>query len=255
MISGFSHEFPNLASVSFFYETQMLMQWDGEEDFPDGHFDSGEVWDGKLYCANSNWPQWPMASSVEVFDTATMEHITTHSFGINYGSFTWLSWNPMDESWYGAFANYDRYQDGAMDSYGKGYNTQIIRMDINFGFIEFFEIPHEVRETFEIMSNSGGSWGPDGYLYLAGHDLPQVYVTEKPKIGHILHLVAVVDVPDIAGQGIAWDCSHDEPILWGIYRPDKTVIKTRMPTKDEIEAVARPQKVGTVHHDVADFST
>lgn len=116
-----------------------------------------------------------------------------------------------------------------------------------------YEIPANVRETFEIMSNSGGSWGPGGYLYITGHDLPQAYVMELPKIGHIMHLVAVVDVPDIAGQGIAWDHWACTPTLVGIYRPDKTVIVTEMPTEDEIMAVARPQRTGTVHDNVADF--
>ena len=42
--------------------------------------------------------------------------------------------------------------------------------------------------------------------------------------------MAVVDVPDIAGQGIAWDRTAEVPTLYGIYRPDKTVIVTQMPT-------------------------
>jgi hypothetical protein len=233
---------------------ELLMQWDGEEDFPNGHFDSGEIQNGLLYCSQANWPQWPMASSVEIFNADDMTHNSSHSFGIMMGSFTWLSFNSADDSWWGTFANYDRYQKGAMDSYGKKYNTQVARMHKDtFEIVEAFQLPDEVLGTFEIMSNSGGSWGPDGYLYLAGHDLPQVYVMEKPLIGHTLHLVAVIDVPDIAGQGIAWDRWADEPTLIGIYRPNKQVIVTRMPTKAEIEAVARPQRAGVVHTSVSDF--
>ncbi|KAL7561709.1 hypothetical protein ACA910_016470 [Epithemia clementina (nom. ined.)] len=44
------------------------------------------------------------------------------------------------------------------------------------------------------------------------------------------------------------------PTLYGIYRPNKTVIVTAMPTKDEILAVARPQKKGTVHEYLSEFS-
>lgn len=184
-----------------------------------------------------------------------MEHVSTHSFGIGLGSFTWLSFNPAENSWYGTFANYDRYQSGAMESYGKKFNTQVARLDADtYEVLELFQIPDEVLGTFEIMSNSGGSWGPDGYLYLAGHDLPQVYVMEKPVVGSVLHLVAVIDVPDIAGQGIAWDRWAEEPTLIGIYRPNKQVIVTRMPTKAEIEAVARPQSAGFVHTLVTEFS-
>lgn len=50
--------------------------------------------DDKLYASASNWPQWPMASSIEVFNADTLKHLATHSFGIQLGSFTWLDrWN------------------------------------------------------------------------------------------------------------------------------------------------------------------
>ena len=31
------------------------------------------------------------------------------------------------------------------------------------------------------MSNSGGSWGPDGFLYLTGHDPAEIYKMRLPK--------------------------------------------------------------------------
>lgn len=82
---------------------ELIAQWDGTDDFEEGHFDSGVVVKDKLYVAQANWPQWPMASSVEVFDTETMEHIATHSFGIQVGSFTWL--DRHKGYWWGGFAN------------------------------------------------------------------------------------------------------------------------------------------------------
>lgn len=78
---------------------------------------------------------------------------------------------------------------------------------------------------------------------------------EKPCMGHILHHVATVDVPDIAGQGIAWDHFAEDPTLYGIYRPDKTVIVTAMPDSIAIAGVAASQSCGTVHTNMADFST
>ncbi|MBW7884587.1 MAG: hypothetical protein H3C34_18490 [Caldilineaceae bacterium] len=90
---------------------EALLQWDGVTgDGPIIHLDSGVVVDGKLYAAHSNYPVWPMTSSVEVWDTETMEHIDTYSFGIQVGSFTWL--DRYDGYWWGAFANYNRVQDG-----------------------------------------------------------------------------------------------------------------------------------------------
>ena len=56
--------------------------WKSDAERPLRHLNSGIVRDGKLYCANSNYPQWPEASSVEIWDTKTMEHIGSHSLGI-----------------------------------------------------------------------------------------------------------------------------------------------------------------------------
>ena len=46
--------------------------------------------DGKIYAAHSNYPDWPMTSSLEIWDAETMKHIGTHSFGIQWGSLTWV---------------------------------------------------------------------------------------------------------------------------------------------------------------------
>jgi len=89
---------------------EALLQFAGAEGGPIEHLDSGAVIDGRLYAAHSNYPEWPMESSVEVFDTRTMEHVGTHAFGIFRGSLTWL--DRHDGSWWAAFANYDRVQRG-----------------------------------------------------------------------------------------------------------------------------------------------
>ncbi|MFN7981796.1 MAG: hypothetical protein U0Q11_08050 [Vicinamibacterales bacterium] len=70
------------------------------------HLDGGTVLDGKIYCAHSNYPAWPMTSSLEIFDAATLEHVGTHSFGINWGSLTWV--DRRDGFWWMVFANYDQ---------------------------------------------------------------------------------------------------------------------------------------------------
>lgn len=221
---------------------EALLQWDGVEEGPIIHLDSGVVVDGKLYAAHSNWPYWPMTSSVEVWDTETMEHIETHSFGIQLGSFTWL--DRYDGYWWGTFANYNRIQRGMQEPYGYGYNTTMVKMDDNFQILERWTYPTDLLAKFEIMSNSGGSWGPDGYLYITGHDLPEVYVMALPDAGSILKWVDTVSLPDIEGQGIAWDRSSEEPILYGILRPESQVIQMSVPVQ---ESAPTPEPVGVVH--------
>jgi hypothetical protein len=60
---------------------ELVAKWEGPEEGPILHLDSGVVVDGRLYAAHSNYPEDPMTSSVEVWDVATMEHVDSHSFG------------------------------------------------------------------------------------------------------------------------------------------------------------------------------
>jgi hypothetical protein len=66
------------------------------------------------------------------------------------------------------------------------------------------------------MSNSGGSWGPDGFLYLTGHDPAELYRMRIPKAGSVLELVDTIAM-NIRGQGIAWDRSQPG-VIYGIVR-------------------------------------
>ena len=47
-----------------------------------------------------------MTSSVEIWDAATMQHVGSHSFGIMWGSNTWI--DRHDGAWWVTFANYSR---------------------------------------------------------------------------------------------------------------------------------------------------
>lgn len=82
-------------------------------------------------------------------------------------------------------------------------------------------IPDEVVEKFGDMSNSGGSWGPDGNLYLTGHDEAKAYVMRVPKIGSMLQWIGTVPLA-IDGQGIAWDRSQPD-IVYGFVRGTRRV--------------------------------
>jgi hypothetical protein len=207
---------------------ELLASWEGaDEGDPLIHMDSLMELDGQLFASHSNYPFWPMTSSVEIWNSGDMAHVKTHSFGINRGSMTWL--DRHDGQWWGAFANYDKVQKGQTGPYGHTDKTQVVRFDENFGVLEAWTLPPEILDRIRPMSNSGGSWGPDGYLYLTGHDHGELYVMELPKAGSVLHWAATVKVPIMEGQGIAWDRSITEHVLWAIYKKDRKVLKVRMP--------------------------
>ena len=201
-----------------------MARWEGPKDGPVIHLDSGVVVNGKLYCAHSNYSQWPMTSSVEIWDTATMKHIGTYSFGIRYGSFTWL--DRYNGYWWGTFANYDQPYGPNKTPYGYKANTLMCKFDDKFQVLEAWTLPASILDKFELMSNSGGSWGPDGYLYLSGHDPAEVYKMELPEAGSVLKLVEAMPL-NIAGQGIAWDRSSPG-VIYGILRKTKQVTVAKL---------------------------
>lgn len=215
-----------------------LLQWDGESDQhgPLIHLDSGMVWQGKLYASHSNYPKWPMTSSVEVWDTASMAHVATYSFGHELGSFTWLDRHAGH--WWGAFANYDKVQKGQTQAYGLTANTQVVKMNDQFQILEKWQLPAGILKRISPMSNSGGSWGPDGLLYLTGHDYEEIYVLALPDYGSELRWLTTIAAPGMHGQGIAWERNGQERALWGIRKKDRKVLKMQVP-----EVMPLPAKV------------
>ncbi len=178
------------------------------------HLDGATVLDGRIYCAHSNYPAWPMTSSLEIFDAATLEHVGSHSFGINWGSLTWV--DRKDGFWWMVFANYDQPYGPNKTPYGHKVNTQLIKFTADFQMVEAWTLPSSILDKFEQMSNSGGSWGPDGLLYLTGHDPAEIYKMRLPSVGSVLELVETIPM-NIRGQGIAWDRSNPG-VIYGIIR-------------------------------------
>lgn len=209
---------------------EVLRQWDGGPDDGSGrliHLDSGMVRDGLLYAAHSNYPGFPMTSSVEIWHADTLAHAGSHSFGVMLGSLTWLDYH--DDSWWATFANYDRVQPGATQPYGTTAATTLVRMDDAFAIQESWLFPPALHARFTPMSNSGGSWGEDGYLYITGHDHPEVYVVRLPEQGSELEWLATVNVPWIEGQGIAWERGSGERVMWGILRRERKAFRFAVP--------------------------
>ena len=187
-----------------------------EENGPFIHLNSGVVVDGKLVAAHSNFPGIPMTSSVEIWDAETLEHIGTHSFGIQWGSCTWI--DRHNGFWWAVFSHYNRFKD--ITGKNNTWST-LLKFDDNWNKLEGWIFPEEVLERFGEMSNSGGSWGPDGLLYCTGHDEGELYALHLPKSGSVLELISITPI-DNRGQGIAWDRSNPG-VIYTIKRKEKQV--------------------------------
>ncbi len=192
----------------------LVQRWTQEKGGALTHLDGAIVRDGRIYAAHSNYPQWPMTSSLEIWDAATLEHTGSHSFGINWGSLTWVDFH--DGFWWMVFANYDQPYGPDRTLYGNKLNTQLIKFTPDFRMVEAWALPRSILDKFGVMSNSGGSWGPDGFLYLTGHDLAELYKVRLPSAGSVLELVATLPM-GVRGQGIAWDRA-DPGVIYGVVR-------------------------------------
>jgi len=193
---------------------KLVKKWTGDKKGPVLHLDSALVMDGKVYAAHSNYPEWPMTSSLEIFDAETLQPVGSHSFGIQFGSLTWVDWK--DGHWWMTFANYDRPLGPGKTPYGHKANTLMVKFTPDFRMVESWTLPKALLDRFEDMSNSGGSWGPDGFLYLTGHDPAELYRVRLPKSGSVLEVVDIIPM-NIRGQGIAWDRSQPG-VIYGIIR-------------------------------------
>jgi len=200
---------------------QPVKKWADVPGGPFIHLDSGVVLDGLLYCAHSNFPAVPMTSSIEIFDTETLTHAGSHSFGIFGGSATWI--DRRDGFWWVAFAHYA----GSGGEPGKGpVWTTLMKFDSDWRCAGGYAYPAPIIAKFGAMSNSGGSWGDDGLLYITGHDNAEMYALSLPRAGSVLSLERTLPAA-AEGQGFAWDRS--EPgVIYTILRSRKTVVVSRL---------------------------
>lgn len=214
-----------------------IAQWHGDPRLF-RHMNSCIVRTARLVCAASNYPDVPQASSIEWFDTHTLAHVATRSLGPGRGSLTWLDWH--DGSWWAAFANYDDASSGGRGGEpGRDHRlTTLVRFDAAFAEQGAWLFPPEVLDRFAPRSSSGGAWGKDGFLYVTGHDRPEMYVLKLPEAGSILELVATVAIPT-NGQAIAWDAIEPR-VLWSLERATKELVASRVPPVTSTHAAPLP---------------
>jgi hypothetical protein len=198
-----------------------VAEWSEAPNGPIKHLNSGLILDGQLYAAHSNYPETPMVSSIEIFDTVTLAHVGSHSFGFGRGSATWIE--PRGGAWWVVFANYAGK--GGEPGRGPEYST-LVRYDREWREQEAWAFPAAVVARWDGMSSSGGVWGKDGLLYTSGHHSTELYVLALPKSSAVLELVRIVPF-ESEGQGIAVD--RDTGLLWSIQRKTREVLVSKLP--------------------------
>lgn len=190
--------------------------WEGAKDGRIKHLNAGLVLDSKLYCAHSNFPTLPEESSVEIWDTTTMQPIDRHVFENPPGSLTWV--DRKDSAWFACFAHYKQTSDP-----GK---SCVVKFNDQWQELARWRVPAKLIEKFAGMSASGGSFGPGGHLFVTGHDAKELYVLEVPASSGELQWIGTIPI-SASGQAFAWDRS-DDGVLFSIQRKTKEVIVSRI---------------------------
>ncbi len=162
-----------------------------------------------------------MTSSIEIWDTKTMRHLRTHSFGIFTGSATWIEfWKGY---WYVTFAH---YSNAAAEPNRDPRYTALLQFDTEWRRLQGWVFPAELVAKLGQYSISGGVFHPSGTMLCTGHDNPEIYALAFPDGGSSLVLLDTFPAP-IKGQGIALDPSLPNT-LYGIDRPTREIVAMRL---------------------------
>ncbi len=166
------------------------------------HLNSAFIWNGKVYCAHSNYPKRPETSEIRVFDPATRELAVFHDFQTPPGS---LVWNVHDgKNWWCCFAHYGK----------ENAKTLLIRYADGFQEEARWTFPKAVVDDWDGMSASGGVWDGDTLL-VSHHHWKVLYRLRVPRAGAELELVGALACP-FPGQGTAAD-----PLTGGLVGIDR----------------------------------
>jgi hypothetical protein len=153
----------------------------------------------------------------------TLAHRRSVSLGLGTGSITWV--DRKDGAWWAMFANYDN---GGAEAPRDHRWTTLVKFDDQWRRTEAWGLPATVLDRLAPMSSSGGGFGPDGRLYISGHDRPELYALKIPPGGGVLDHVETIAM-DAEGQAIDWDESQPWT-LYGITRKSREILTMKAPT-------------------------
>jgi hypothetical protein len=200
-----------------------VLSWSGPSAGLIQHMNSCVVDRRRIWCANSNYPLTPMGSSIEVFEPRALTHVDSHSLGmLDEGSLTWF--DRLRGGWIAGFSHYDG--NGGVPFKNHAFSS-VVTYDDGWRRTGGWLFPASVVERMAPHGSSGGAIGPDGWLYLLGHDRPEMYVVGRPRMGPRLIHVATIDL-EANGQAFSW-ARDGSRTVFAIDRPKRLVRQIEIP--------------------------
>ena len=180
---------------------ERVAQWECPEGRPLTHVNAGLVLGAELFGAHSNYPTVPHRSSVEVWDTATLQHQRSIDLGETDGSLTWI--DRRNGNWIACFVHYAGR--GGVPGRGPEF-TRLVELDDNWRPVRRWKLPQDLIADLSGrgFSLSGGAIGPEGFLYVTGHDETKLYVLRFPPERDAMTWIGTIPIP-AEGQAFAWD--------------------------------------------------
>jgi outer membrane protein assembly factor BamB len=160
---------------------------------------------------------------VEIWETASLQHIVQHRFENPPGFLTWV--DRRNGEWFACFAHCKKSSDPAL--------TRVVKFDASWRQLATWAFPAELIKRFAGNSSSGGAFGPAGHLFVTGHDASELYVLDVPENGGELTWRDAIPI-SAAGQALAWD-QREPGFLYSIQRKTKEVIVSRVSSAPEQE--------------------
>ena len=201
---------------------EKVAAWSSPKGGPVIHLNAGLLHNNELVVSHSNYPEVPMQGSVERFDPKTLAPIGSQSFGIYFGSLTWV--DRWEDGWIACFAH---YSNRAAEPNRDPTWTSLVRFDEQWRRMGGWAFP---KALFDHIGGdytlSGGAIGPSGYLYVTGHDDRELHVLRFPKMGSVLEWVGTIPIP-FEGQAFAWD-PEDPEVFYGIRKKTREVVVCRL---------------------------
>ena len=181
------------------------------------HLNSGFFWEGKLYCAHSNFSNKPDRSDIKVLDPESMQLTTYKDFGQSGGSLTWAVRHKG--RWWCNFAFYGK----------DNPQTYVACFDDRWKEQGRWRYPPEVIERLGRSSISGGIWWND-CLLVSGHDARELYRLRLPADGDVLEHLETMPAA-FPGQAFAIDPATGG--LVGIDRSRRQIVFARLSSQAE----------------------